>query len=397
MRSESAVEEKRPKGLAGGGERSVEDSPPQVRVPKDLGPPGRLGSLDAFRGLTILGMLLVNNMALDSATPQSLTHAPWGQGVYLADLVFPWFLLIVGVALPFTASAHFRKGLSLSAWSLKVLRRAVMLVLLGCLIDSSLARHPIFGLGVLQLIGLSYAVAALLRGLPGTWRLVVAAFFLVAHWAAIRFLPIPGAGAGIFTEEINVISHLNQAYLEPLHLKGLLSLIPTSALVLLGTVLGEELRRQSAPPMRRFVSLLLGGLAFAATGWLWSMTLPFSKQVWSASYILYTAGLGSVVLGFFYLAIDVMGWRVWAFPLVIFGSNALMAYIVPILVKAHILQEWIWTMSDGSSTSLQQAFLQYCVTLAGRIGGGWLYTLSYIIFWWVALLILHRRRIFWRV
>src|SRR5437773_1550708 len=141
--------------------------------------------------MAILGMLLVNNIALDTATPRPLTHAPWNGGLYFADLVFPWFLLIVGVAIPFSAASARAKGVPSWRYDLKILTRVVTLFLLGCLIDSSTYRYPTFDLGVLQLIGLSYLMAALLYDLPLFRRLLVAAALLTTHWAAIRFLPIP--------------------------------------------------------------------------------------------------------------------------------------------------------------------------------------------------------------
>lgn len=360
-------------------------------------PPKRLVSLDAFRGLTILGMLLVNNIALDTATPTQLTHAAWNQGVHFADLVFPWFLLIVGVAIPYAAASFRKKGLPLWRYDLKVLGRTVTLVLLGWLIDSSLAKRPVLGLGVLQLIGLAYFVAALLGELPLLRRLILAGGLLVAHWAALRFVPIPGVGAGVFTESQNIINHLNQMYLQPIHLQGLISVVPTSALVLVGTVLGDILRRETDPPLRKVAYFLAGGLGLVGIGWLWSLDLPFNKPVWTASYILYTAGWGTLVLGLFYLLIDVNGWRTWAFPLVVFGMNAIVAYAVPILVKIHILQEWTWKMADGSSLPLDQTFMHFCFEHAGRIPGGWLYTWAYILCWWLVLFWMYRRQMFWRV
>src|SRR5437016_3794637 len=147
-------------------EQPAERLPPPGPEPQPDPRARRLASLDAFRGLAIVGMLLVNNVALDTATPRPLTHAPWNGGVYFADLVYPWFLLIVGVAIPFSAGAARAKGVPSWRYDLKIVGRAVTLLLLGCLIDSSTWKYPTFDLGVLQLIGLSYLVGALLYDLP---------------------------------------------------------------------------------------------------------------------------------------------------------------------------------------------------------------------------------------
>jgi len=375
------------------------EAPQEPVAEADIAPASsamRLLSLDAFRGLTILGMLLVNNIALDTMTPPHLTHAPWNQGVRFADMVFPWFILIIGVAIPYAVAAHQRRGLAMWRYDLRILIRAVTLVLLGCLIDSSLAKRPVFDLGVLQLIGLAYLVGALLYEMPLRRRLIIAAAFLIAHWAVIRFLPIPGLGAGIFSEKSNVIRHFNQIYLQPLHLSGLLSVIPTSALALIGTALGDVIRRDS-PPMQKVGYLLGGGVALLVAGWLWNLDLPFNKPLWTASYIVYAAGWGSILLGLLYLLIDVNRWRWWAFLLVVPGMNAIVAYVAPILVKIYILQAWTWKMPDGSILPLQQALMNYCFTHAGRIAGGWIYTIGYIVLWWLILLWMYRRRVFLRV
>ena len=378
-------------------EPRAERLPPPGPEPQPDPRARRLASLDAFRGLAIVGMLLVNNVALDTATPRPLTHAPWNGGVYFADLVYPWFLLIVGVAIPFSMASHRARGLPLWRYDLKILTRAVTLVLLGCLIDSSLIKRPTFDLGVLQQIGLAYLVGAFLCELSPLRRLGAAAGFLVAHWAAIRFLPIPGVGAGVFTERTNFIHYVNRLYLQPVSLRGLISLVPMSALVLIGTVIGDSLRRETRARVRKAAHLLVGGLVLAGIGALWNLDLPFNKSVWTASYVLFSAGLGAVVLALLYLLVDVAGWRFVAFPLVVFGANAMMAYVTPILVKIDILQEWKWRMPGGSLLSLQDALLHYCFAHAGRIPGGWLYTIGYILFWWLVLLYMYVKRVFWRV
>lgn len=138
-----------------------------------------------------------------------------------------------------------------------------------------------------------------------------------------------------------------------------------------------------------------------ALGGLWSLALPFNKPVWTGSYIVFTAGCGALALAALFLLIDVAGWRRPAFPLVVFGSNAIVAYVAPILVKIHVLQEWLWPPSgpgpSSAPSSLQQAIQQALVADFGRVRGGWLYTLGYIGVWWLILFVLYRKRIFLRV
>lgn len=378
------------------GERSspaAEETPGERPTPAPAS--GRLVSLDAFRGLTIAGMLLVNNMALGELTPESLTHADWSGGINFADLVFPWFLFIVGVSIPFAAASARRRGVS--GWPLagKVLSRAVTLVLLGWLLDSSVAHQPMIGLGVLQLIGCAYACGTLLALLPAVPRLVTAAALLLGHWAILALVHAPGVPAGTFEEGRNAITHLNETYLAAFGLKGLVSVIPTTAMVLIGTAAGD-LFRSSLPQKRRVLVLTTAGLVLGAIGGLWSLSLPFNKPVWTGSYILFTAGCGLLTLAVFYLLVDGLGWRAPAFPFVVFGSNAIVAYVLPILVKIHILQEWTVSRA-GKDVPLQAALLKWTASEFGRVNGGWVYTAGYILFWWLVLLVLYRKKLFLRV
>jgi predicted acyltransferase len=358
---------------------------------------GRLLSLDAFRGITILGMLLVNNAALDRATPSQLTHAGWGEGVHFADLVFPWFLLIVGIALPFSAAKRRARGEPAWAFYGRACKRALLLVLLGMLVDSSIAKSPVVGLGVLQLIGLAYLAAAFASSLGWRLRAALASALLLSHWAALRFLPVPGLGHAQLTETANVVVSLNALYLEPLHLRGLTSLVSTSALVLIGTVVGDLLRADRSAQSRTSLQLLAIGSGLSLAGWLWSLDIPFSKPLWTASYIVYTAGLGLVLLSALHWIMDSLGWRGWAWPLIVFGSNAILAYVAPILVKVWILQSWVVPVGGGTTAAIQQAYLSWLREIAGPAPGGWLYTLSYIAFWGIVLGYLHRKRVFLRV
>ena len=384
-----------------GGQAGVVASPPTEAGPEheqDARPTKapRLVSLDAFRGLTIVGMLLVNNAALDTATPRHLTHAGWGEGLTFADMVFPWFLLIVGVAIPFSYASHKRKGLRTWQWDLKVLGRAASLVFLGCLIESTIAKTPYFSLGVLQLIGCAYFVAALLCDLPPSRKAVVAAGLLGLHWAILKYLPVPGVGTGVISESQNAIQHLNETYLQPYHLEGLPSVIPTAALVLLGSMIGDALRAESGP-MQGAAVTLASGLGMAVLGLLWNASVPFSKPLWTGSYILYTGGVGTLVLGVLFLVMDAQGLKWLAFPLLPFGMNPLTAYVVPILTKLLIFREWTWKMPDGSHLQLQQAIWHWCFVHWGRVPGGWVYTVGYLVVWWLILLEMYRRKIFWRV
>ena len=143
---------------------------------------------------------------------------------------------------------------------------------------------------------------------------------------------------------------------------------------------------------------MASGAALMLLGWLWSLSLPFNKPVWTASYILFTGGFGALILGTMYALLDVKPmrplWKAWALPLVVFGSNAIIAYMTPIMVKLDILRVWTW---PGTRVPLEQAFLHTAIRRWGHVEGGWIYTLGYIAACWVFVAVLYRRKIFLRV
>lgn len=353
---------------------------------REANKPARLVSLDAFRGLTIFLMLLVNNVALGRLTPETLKHADWENRVHLADLVFPWFLFCVGVALPFSVASLRAREPSRWRRTQRVLGRVVALLLLGMLLDSAIAKQPVIGLGVLQLIGLAYGVGAAVYALPMLARLGLAAALLVGYGIALNAF-------GPITADSNLVRHLSDTYLRSVFLAGLPSLVPTAAMVLIASAVGDWMRREQ-PLQSRAIGLAIGGALFTLVGWLSSQGIPFNKPIWTPPYILYCAGLATLAILAFHLATDVPRWTAWAYPLLVFGSNAILAYVLPILVKVMILREW--TFIEGGP-SLQQAWLGSAVDRWGLWQGGWLYTFGYIAAWWLVLWIFYRKRIFLRV
>lgn len=357
----------------------------------------RLVSIDVFRGLVITGMLLVNNAALGENTPTQLVHAPFGMPLHLADLVFPWFILILGIAIPFSSASCRRKGGTILNWLSGSARRMAMLIALGCLIDSTMAKRPTFDLGVLQLLGLAYGIGAILYGLPVIVRALAATILLLVHWSLILYFPIPGHPAGVFTETLNAVTIINESYLTPLHIRGLVSAVPTGALALIGSIVGDLLRETNRGERACTFSLFGMGAALTLTGWAWSGIFVFSKDYWSGSYILFSGGLGIMVLSLFSLLVDVWGMARWFFPFKVFGSNALFSYVTPIMVKFLVLREWHWTLASGIDLPLDQAFLVTLKNCFGAMAGGWIYTGVYIGVWWTVAWILYRKGIFIRV
>jgi predicted acyltransferase len=350
-------------------------------------------ALDAFRGLTVALMLLVNNISLDAATPAMLQHAPWGGGITLTDLVFPWFLFAAGTAMPFAFQSAKKRGAVGLEWAKRALSRTIWMFFLGCLVTSAVAHQPILGLGVLQLIALASLAGAVAYPWRTGVRVGIVVALLVAYWALLRFYPVPNIGAGVFEETRNFVRHINESFLEPWGLRGLPSVVPTAALVVIAGLVGDVLR-VPLEPTKRFWRVGLIGAGLTIIGWLWSFDLEFNKTVWTPSYILFTAGLGTLVIALF-LWLEQFGrvWRSFAFPMVVFGSNALLVYIAPILIKTWILQDW----TVSKEVTVQTWALRSLTDALGQVPGGWVYTLSYILACWLGALWLYRRKLFLRV
>ncbi len=333
----------------------------------------RLLSLDAFRGAAIFVMLLVNNFGPSERTPVQLRHAAF-EGVHIADLAFPWFLLCVGVAIPFSSASFERKGLPWWRYDLRVIRRTVILLALGAMLESFGYRHlDLFTVGVLQMIAISYLVGALLYEVSLPRRMAVAFAMLVAYWAAIKFIPIPGVGAGVFRPDQNLILHLNREYLGYVSLWNLPQVVSTTALVLIGTGVGDMLIRKDMDSRQKARLLVWIGVALVAVGLIWSQSLLINKRFWTPSYTLVSAGTGCLVLSAFSYLVDINVRHAWAFPFVVFGSNAILAYVGPILFKSLVL--------FPLDVSIH----------------GWFRVLAFTMLWWLVLLALYRRKLFLRV
>lgn len=337
----------------------------------------RLVSLDAFRGATVLGMLVVNNVALGGRTPRQLAHAPFGAWPTFADLVFPWFLLCAGIALPFSYSSVITRGMTDELWRRKAATRAAGLLVVGMGVDSAVAGRATLGLGVLQLIGLSSLGAACTISLSSKHRAFLAFTLLVATALALLIYRPE------ITEGDNLFRFLNKRCLQQIGLRGLPSVVPATALVLMGTIVGDAMRAGTTSG-RVAVGGVLLALAGAAVHLL---GLPMAKAIWTPSYICYTAGLGTVAIAFLAFTLDGRRSASWAAPLSVFGANPLFAYVFPILVKSLVLRQII----GPSGQPLPEEWLAEVVRRFGPVAGGWAYTAVYVAAVWIVLAVMRRR------
>ena len=307
---------------------------------RDGGGADRLQSLDAFRGITVAAMLVVNNPGTWSAIYPPLRHAAW-HGWTPTDLIFPFFLFIVGVAMSLSFAKLSARGVTRRALLAKSAKRAAILVLLGLVLhafpwvgtDLSELRLP----GVLQRIGLAYLIAApivLYTDVRG--RVAALLALLLGYWALLELVPVPGVGAGVLEPGRDLGAWLDRALLGTNHLwdysrtwdpEGLLGSLPAAGSALLGVFVGDWLR--GARPVRRTATGLVAGGALAVVlGLAWGVVFPINKSLWTSSYAVFTAGMATLVLTLCWLLIDVKGRRGWARPFVVFGINALAAFFL---------------------------------------------------------------------
>ena len=364
-------------------------------------PAARLVSLDVFRGLTMAGMVIVNNPGDWGNVYWPLLHAPW-DGWTPTDLIFPFFLFIVGVSITLS-----HKSASTGA----ILRRAAIIFALGLF----LAGYPRFDLerwripGVLQRIALCYAAAALAyrattgdRRRRGTLLMTIAVVICVAYWLVMTNVPPPGSFAGDLSAEGNLGAAIDRALMKG-HLwrpewdpEGLLSTVPAIATTLFGVVAGLCLG-SGLPEWKKLRALAIAGVGGVLGGYFWDMAFPINKSLWTSSYVAFTAGGAALLLALCYWIIDVKGWRAWTKPFVILGANAITLFVVSgLLVKTLGLIRVAG--DDGTTVSISRyAYLHYFVPLASPKNASLLYALANLLVLFCLLAWMYRRRIFLRV
>jgi predicted acyltransferase len=300
----------------------------------------RLVSLDAFRGFTMFWLLggkpfvmAIAGLglgALSSFLKYELTHTPW-EGLRYYDLIWPSFMLMVGVSVPFSFARQRNMA--------RVWRRAIMLFLLGSLRESMSAGTPclIELSSALQPIAIAYVVAAYLSARSVRVQVAAVALILAGYAFLLAFVPAPGITAGTYEPNHNLVTAVDQAVIGRAHPEGwgtVLSTIPTIATTIIGLLFGELLM---AGKGRRYNAIVIGltGLGCLAAGLALSPFIPVIMKLWTTSYGLMSAGWASLLFLVFYWTIDVLGHRGWTLFLVVIGVNALAAYLGPTIVQTH--------------------------------------------------------------
>jgi len=379
-------------------------------APEAAAKPARLLALDVFRGITIAGMLLVNNPGSWDHVYEPLDHAPWN-GWTPTDTIFPFFLFIVGVAMTFSFGAQLARGQNRGRVFVKASRRSAMLFGLGLL----LAAFPYYNLdlghlrvmGVLQRIAVCFLLAsAVYLYVPRRARPWVAIALLLGYWAAMTLVPVPGFGAGdLADKDGSLAAYLDRMVIGTNHLwaaaktwdpEGLLSTLPAVATVLLGIFAGEWLR-SSRPPAERATGLFFAGNALMAAGLVWNPAFPINKNLWTSSYVLFMGGMAMVGLAMCWWLVDVKGVRGWTRPFVVFGTNAIAAFFLS-GVFARLLN--LVKVPGGAAGSQPVKAWIYANLFAGwldPLNASLAFALVFVALWWGVMEIFYRRKIFIRV
>jgi predicted acyltransferase len=375
----------------------------------------RLLSLDVVRGITIAFMIMVNN----NGGPGSwgfMNHAEWN-GLTPTDLVFPTFMFVMGVSIVFAVQSRLKRGATRSQLVGHTIKRAILLFLFGMVVNGfpffTLAHYRFYG--VLQ----RFAVCYLIVGLFYLWdtriwtKVAALAASLVGYWILIRFVPVPGAGVPgrdiPFMDMTQNLTSWIDRLIFPHHLylyapdhnvrdpEGLLSDLPALGTVLMGVLTGIWLR-SARTIAQKGIGLAAASVTSLALGYLWSLFFPLNKNMWTSSFVLVAAGYSLALLTICFWAVDLKGWkRGWTFPWLVFGSNAIAAYMFSELLPG-ILDLIHVASPTGRPTNLAAWYFFH--TVAHIPDPGWAafgFSVSFTAVCFIPVWILYKNKVFLKI
>ena len=358
----------------------------------------RLHSVDALRGFDMFWIIGGEGIAHAAATLTSwgwlvwlvgqLEHPEW-HGFKFYDLIFPMFLFLAGVSMPLSFAKRLARGETKAQITRHVIVRGLVLVLLGMIYNGLLdfdwpnTRLP----SVLGRIGLAYLFAGLIV-LNTTWRgqLIWFASLLVGYWAALKFIPVPGFGAGDlqpghtltdFIDRLLIPGHLYHGDRDP---EGLFATIPAIATALAGALTGQFLKSNNNGYFKT-AWMVLAGVVCLGLAQLWNLDFPINKNLWSSSFVLHCAGWSLLFLALFYLVIDVWQFRRWAFFFTVIGMNSIMIYMATRFIDFEHTAHFFFDGILRNAGQYKPLFWSIAVVMVE----------------WLLLYILYRKKIFLRV
>jgi predicted acyltransferase len=376
----------------------------------------RLTSLDVFRGITIAGMILVNMASLAEPNVYApLLHAQW-HGCTPTDLVFPFFLFIVGVAMAFSLSKYTEKNKPDVSVYWRILRRAAILFALGILLNGFWNKgvwtfdfSTLRIMGVLQRISLSYLFASLVvLNLPRRGQWILAGVLLVGYWLAMMYVPVPGYGAGVLTREGNFGAYVDRLIIPAAHLykgdgfnnlgdpEGLFSTIPAVVSVLIGYFTGQWIRSKKDIRSETSMDFVLFGLSCLVIGGIWDLAFPLNKKLWTSSYVIFTSGWSLLLLAASYELIEVRRIRRWSKPFEVMGLNAIAIFVASILWIKILVRTKIGAGEQALST-YECIYQNLFVSWIGTVNGSLFFAIVTVLLWLAVAYVMYRQRWFVKV
>ncbi len=384
-----------------------------VPVPAAGTPSQRLVSLDVFRGITIAGMVLVNNPGDGAHVYTPLEHAAW-HGWTPTDLIFPFFVYIVGVAMIFSFGKLLERGATRGELMLKAVKRSAMIYAMGLAIVGFASPQGLFQgyhleqmriLGVLERIAIAYLAASAIYLYTKSWksRAIWAAAILVAYWALMVLVPVPGVGAGVLEPGKNLSNWIDQRVIPPQHVwpettpwdpEGILSTMGAIGTCLIGVLVGQWIRSRRSQEDRTIGLFVLGTVLLAA-GLVWGGAFPINKKIWTSSYVLFTGGFASIVLALCYWTADVKGWRWWTRPLVVFGTNALALYVLSGIGERLIT--WVVPSPNPHMKLMEWLYATAFAPFFTPINASLAWAIFYVLVWLGIMWVFYAKKIFIKV
>jgi len=361
----------------------------------------RLYSLDALRGFDMFWIMGAEEIfhSLFKATKSpvwgtisnQLTHPDWN-GFRLYDLIFPLFLFLAGVATPYSVGRELSKGVSRGKLVLRVIKRAVILILLGLLVNNGLNIMPISEIrfpSVLGRIGIAYMFANIIFiYTKPTAQMIWFWALIIGYWLLLKFTAAPGFLPGDLSMEGNFASFVDRTILPgKLYLgihdpEGLFSSIPAISTGLLGILAGNLLKTGTQAKEKKTLYLAISGMLLLLLAQIWNLDFPINKNLWSSSFVLHVGGLSLLLLSLFYYIIDVLGYKRWAYFFKVIGMNSILIYISGTFI------DWGYTTNG---------FFGWLGKLAGDPFNAVIMAICLVMIKWVFLYFLYKKKVFLKV